>query len=58
MSDKASRELTPADVKLLEPDVLGALALVLHGRDERPDGRPAPLPSPAGWRGLGRRRRS
>jgi hypothetical protein len=56
MSDKASRELTPADLKLLEPDVLGALALVLHGRDERPSPRPAPS-APAGWRGLGRRRR-
>jgi hypothetical protein len=55
MSDKASRELTPADVKLLEPDVLGALALVLHGRDERPSPRPAPSP-PASWRGPGRRR--
>jgi hypothetical protein len=57
MSDKASRELTPADLKVLEPDLLGALAVVLYGREERPDPRAAPpRPAPAGWRGPGRRR--
>jgi hypothetical protein len=56
MSENASRELTPADLRVLEPDALGRLALVLHGRDDRPNPRPGP-PPPAGWRGLGRRRR-
>lgn len=28
----ASRELTPADLRVLEPDLFGAVALVLHGR--------------------------
>jgi hypothetical protein len=54
MSEKASRELTPADLKVLEPDLLGALALMLHGRDT-PDRQPRPSPQPAAWRGQGRR---
>ena len=29
----ASRELTPADLRVLEPDLFGAVALVLHGRE-------------------------
>lgn len=55
MFKNASRELTPADTRVLEPDVLGALALVLHGRDE-PEERPRSDPprTPAGWRGRGR----
>jgi hypothetical protein len=56
MSDKASRELTPADLRVLEPDVLGALALVLHGRDASEEPRPQPPRPPAGRSWLGRRR--
>jgi hypothetical protein len=55
MSKNASRELTPADTRILEPDVLGVLALVLHGRDEPAKPPQTPRP-PAGWRGLGRTR--
>jgi hypothetical protein len=54
MSEKAQREITPADLRLLEPDVLGALALVLHGRDGRIE--PRPRSAPASWRGRGRHR--
>jgi hypothetical protein len=56
MSTKASRELTPADLRVLEPDVLGVLALVLHGRVARAAPQPSAPRPPAGWRGLGRRR--
>jgi len=54
MSGKTSRELTPAALRVLEPDLLGALALVLHGREPRPP--PTSPRPPTGWRGLGRRR--
>lgn len=43
MSLSASRELTPADLRVLEPDLFGAVALMLHGR-ERPERRAAPNP--------------
>lgn len=33
MSLDASRELTPADLRVLAPDLFGAVALVLHGRE-------------------------
>jgi hypothetical protein len=54
MSDKPSRELTPADLRVLEPDVLGAVALVLYGRSQQPRAKPGPPRAPASWRG-GRR---
>lgn len=58
MTTNAPRELTPADARVLEPDLLGALSLVLHGRTE-PERAPPSGPSrtPAGWRGRGRQRR-
>jgi hypothetical protein len=56
MSKNASRELTPVDTRLLEPDVLGVLAIVLHGRDEPVRPQPEPPRPPAGWRGRGRLR--
>lgn len=56
MSKNGSRELTPADARVLEPDVLGVLALLLHGRNEPAEPKPAPPRPPAGWRGLGRSR--
>jgi hypothetical protein len=56
MSKNASRELTPADTRVLEPDVLGVLAIVLHGRDEPVQPQPEPPRPPAGWRGRGRLR--
>lgn len=56
MSKSASRELTPADTRVLEPDVLGVLALLLHGRDAPQKPQPDPPRPPAGWRGRGRRR--
>jgi hypothetical protein len=31
--DNASRQLTPADLRVLEPDLLGVIAMVLHGRE-------------------------
>jgi hypothetical protein len=55
MSAKTSRELVPADLRSLEPDVLGALALVLHGRTTEATQPPA-VRAPAAWRGAGRRR--
>jgi hypothetical protein len=36
MFQRTLRELTPADVRVLEPDLLGAIAVVLYGRDPRP----------------------
>jgi hypothetical protein len=37
-----SRELTPLDVRVLEPDLLGAVALVLHGQDGARAAEPEP----------------
>jgi hypothetical protein len=53
MSGKAPREQPPVDPRVLEADVLGALAIVLHGREAEAPPRPAPRP-PAAWRGRGR----
>lgn len=50
MSDETSRELTPADIRVLEPDLLGALAIALYGRTEESTGLSAPS-APTGWRG-------
>jgi hypothetical protein len=33
MPDKTSRDLTPADLRVFEPDLLGAIGFVLYGRD-------------------------
>lgn len=55
MADKTSRELTPADLRVLEPDVLGTLAILLHGCEQGEGPGPSSLGSPANWRG---RRRS
>lgn len=32
LDEKRSRDLTPMDVRLLEPDHLGAITVVLYGR--------------------------
>ncbi|CAN7376541.1 hypothetical protein LJR225_002331 [Phenylobacterium sp. LjRoot225] len=40
MSDKTSRELTPADLRMLEPDLLGAIGFALYGREAAPPQRP------------------
>lgn len=57
MSEWTSRDLTPADLRVLEPDVIGVLALILHGRDRAPDPKPErPRTAPSGWRGRRRPR--
>ena len=33
MPDKTSRDLTPADLRVLEPDLVGAIGFVLYGRE-------------------------
>ena len=33
MPDKTSRELTPADLRVLEPDLVGAIGYMLYGRE-------------------------
>jgi hypothetical protein len=56
MSKNISRDLTPADARFLEPDLLGLLAFVLHGHDQPSTPRPELNRPPANWRGLKRRR--
>ena len=36
MPDMTSRDLTPADLRVFEPDLLGAIGFVLYGREETP----------------------
>jgi hypothetical protein len=55
MSEKPAREQAPAEVRVLEPDLLGAISLFLYGRDEPARRRQDPPRFPAGWRGMGRR---
>lgn len=39
MPDKTSRDLTPADLRVFEPDLLGAIGFVLYGRETPPPAR-------------------
>jgi hypothetical protein len=36
MPDRTSRDLTPADLRVLEPDLVGAIGFVLYGREASP----------------------
>lgn len=42
MPDKTSRELTPADLRVLEPDLLGAIGFALYGREAIPSPQRSP----------------
>lgn len=44
MPDKTSRDLTPADLRVFEPDLLGAIGFVLYGREAPPSPRSRKLP--------------
>lgn len=36
MPDKTSRDLTPSDLRVLEPDLVGAIGFLLYGREAPP----------------------